>query len=515
MRENIDPSLGGKWEIHDSQFRHLPVHTALLHTGKILGFGGTANDNCIEGKPYRAELWDIASGSLKWVDQGLDGDLFCCGHSQLADGRILTAGGTSKYDGKNHLLGINSLPTYPFFSGPKDSYLFDPHSERWERIDDMEAGRWYPSLVTLGDGRVFCAAGLTEKFPWVVLNKLELYEPGKGWHVLKNTHRFLPLYPRLHLLPSGEILYSNAYNTHYTFPFTLCAFPTAILNPELNRWQVIGTPKTRQREEGASIMLPLRPPNYHAKILLVGGGTTGGADVTNEAEILDLEDRAAGWQQVTDIVHARYYTYSVILPDGKILILGGRRKRSVHGQGSMPGCGENRLPEHDPNSVMEPELYDPVEDSWTPMANMQIDRQYHASAHLLPDGRVATFGSNPMRRVEELRIEIFSPPYLFQGPRPEILNAPDSTSYGENFTIESLQANEIDEVCVIRFGASTHCTNSDQRLVGLEFFPESESSNFINTSLPNNRNLLPLGYYMLFILKNGVPSVANIMKVGS
>ena len=39
---------------------------------------------------------------------------------------------------------------------------------------------------------------------------------------------------------------------------------------------------------------------------------------------------------------------------------------------------------------------------------------------LLPDGRVMTAGSNPERKMNELRIEIFHPPYLFKGERPQI-----------------------------------------------------------------------------------------------
>jgi len=40
---------------------------------------------------------------------------------------------------------------------------------------------------------------------------------------------------------------------------------------------------------------------------------------------------------------------------------------------------------------------------------------YHSIALLLPDGRVLAAGSNPNRRDDELRLEIFHPPYLFRG----------------------------------------------------------------------------------------------------
>lgn len=38
--ENYD-TLIGKWQIIKPQFKHLPVHLTLLHTGEILGFAGS------------------------------------------------------------------------------------------------------------------------------------------------------------------------------------------------------------------------------------------------------------------------------------------------------------------------------------------------------------------------------------------------------------------------------------------------------------------------------------------
>ena len=46
-----NPAVVGKWEKASAEFKYLPVHTALLHTGKIIGFGGSGNDKCHEGKP--------------------------------------------------------------------------------------------------------------------------------------------------------------------------------------------------------------------------------------------------------------------------------------------------------------------------------------------------------------------------------------------------------------------------------------------------------------------------------
>jgi hypothetical protein len=215
--------------------------------------------------------------------------------------------------------------------------------------------------------------------------------------------------------------------------------------------------------------------------------------------------------------HARYYAYAVLLPDGNVLVLGGRGGRKKHAPPKddhehEPGraLAEVEIP-WDPNAVHEAELFSPATQTWATMASMSLDRLYHSNALLLPDGRVMMAGSNPSRRVDELRIEIYSPPYLFKGPRPRIESAPSRIGYGERFEVHTPEAEDIDQVALIRLSSTTHCVNSDQRYVGLAF--DAGGSDLITTRMPENRNLAPPGYYMLFILREGVPSMAHFVHV--
>ncbi len=146
------------------------------------------------------------------------------------------------------------------------------------------------------------------------------------------------------------------------------------------------------------------------------------------------------------------------------------------------------------------------------MADMKIDRLYHANALLLPDGRVMTAGSNPMRTMNELRIEIFNPPYLLRGERPIINNVSENITYGSYFEIEYTHTEDILSVALIRPTVTTHCVNVDQRYIGLEF--DKIDANSLKSSIPINKNLIPPGYYMLFILDSKkVPSVAKFVCI--
>lgn len=506
-----DPARAGQWDPVEHRFSHLPIHAALLHTGKVLAFGGSGNDQYRLDDPYPAELFDPAAGTVETVAQELAGDVFCAGHAFLGDGRLLVAGGTHEYDGR---LALPGLPNLPPFRGLEQAYLFDPADERWTRVGDMAAGRWYPTLVTMGDGSVLSAAGLTKGFPWIALRRIERYAPAAGWETVDGAGRWLPLYPRLHLLPDGGVFYAGSYNMHYTFPFSLKAFPSAVLDPETGAWTDYGLPNEAERQEGASLLLPFRPEeDYRPRVLLTGGGTPGGTEAVADTEVIDLGAADPTWRPTDeDMAHSRYYCYAVLLPDGTVFVAGGREGTSGHDHDHDHGLPDQSgaLPSMD-GAVHEAELFDPADESWRTLAPMTVDRLYHSGALLLPDGRVMTLGSNPARRVNELRIETYRPPYFFDGPRPEIADAPDALAYSEEFAVETPDADAVDELVLVRQCSTTHCLTTDQRLV--EVAIEGRTGGQIEAALPGNPDLLPPGYYMLFVLREGVPSEAPFVRI--
>jgi hypothetical protein len=79
-------------------------------------------------------------------------DLFCGGETSLGDGRMMSTGGTLAYDDG----GRKS------FAGRPDTMAFDPVTQQRTVLGSMAHGRWYPSVIILGDGRVPAAAGLDE-----------------------------------------------------------------------------------------------------------------------------------------------------------------------------------------------------------------------------------------------------------------------------------------------------------------------------------------------------------------
>ena len=135
-------------------------------------------------------------------------------------------------------------------------------------------------------------------------------------------------------------------------------------------------------------------------------------------------------------------------------------------------------------------------------------RAYHSTAVLLPDGRVLSAGQT--RGNLQTTGEVFSPTYLFAGPRPVIDAAPQAIGYGESFVVETAGAAAIDEVTLIRASTVTHGVYFDQRSVPLSFTPGADT---LTVSEPASNLDAPPGWYMLFVLDGGVPSVAAWVQV--
>lgn len=198
-------------------------------------------------------------------------------------------------------------------------------------------------------------------------------------------------------------------------------------------------------------------------------------------------------------------TNAVLLPDHTVFVTGGSLKQ-----------------EDKPLARLQPEIYDPATDAWTPMAVSTVPRLYHSTALLLPDATVLSSGGNPDggHHVEwdddpneEMRLEVFSPPYLFRGPRPVITSAPGVCTYGQTISIKSIQAANIRWASLVRNGVTTHSFDGGQRLVDLEI--KNRAGGVVSATVPANPNLTPPGWYMLFLVDNdGVPSVASWIRVG-
>ncbi len=462
LRE-IDPAVIGQWD-SAFDFPAVPVHSIMLHTGKVLMFRGDGSVDESAGVPT-TYTWDPLTGQINAQDPGAN--LFCVGQSILPDGQVLSTGGDI---GGPH-------------NGPIYVNIFDPVTETWSPAPDMRDGRFYPTNVALGDGTTLIFSGRDQD--GVMNPEVERFIPGGGpggsdiIEYLEGADKIHSneQYPYMHLLPSGLVLKVGPSPETYT------------LDPLTHLWQFVAESNYGMRFDATSVMLP---PG-HERFMILGGYDPDDPSpaATNTVEIIDISEPSPTWSYTTPMNYARTHPDVVILPDGKVLVVGGSKDTRRHG-----------IP------ALIPEMFDPETETWTEMAAQRLYRYYHSSAVLLPDGRVLSAGAD-----RNLTAEIYSPPYLFQGPGPIIDAAPESVGYGEPFLVETLEAANIASVVFIRPSATTHSVNMEQRYVLLSFTQVDSAT--LEVTAPLESNIAPPGYYMLFILDgNSIPSEALFVSLG-
>ena len=81
---------------------------------------------------------------------------------------------------------------------------------------------------------------------------------------------------------------------------------------------------------------------------------------------------------------------------------------------------------------------------------------------------------------------------------------------GQALTAVVGASDRISRVTYVRGGAATHSSQIEQRFLDLPF---SQSGDQITATLPTNPNVALPGYWMLFVWQDGVPSVAQIIRV--
>lgn len=472
------PAVFGQWSDVES-WPVIAVHANLLPNGKVLAWDATPDDtdddpHTTDNYTTRVSLWDPITNIHIPTNNDTNADLFCAGSAQLWDGRLLFSGGDS---GRN---GLNApLP---------NTNIYDPITNTWSSVANMAAPRWYASVAALANGEMLTYAGRYVPVP--IAEVFQFDETWRGLDIQEPIGNSID-YQWMQATPEGNVMSFGPQNT------------LTIIDTEGSGSLTLGPKRDNftERRYGSYAMYDI------GKVLVSGGTIKDGGEASFTSSV--VIDTAT--QQSTDtgsMAFGRTQHNLTILADGSVLATGG----NTDGAALVSEVA----------GVYRPELWSPVTDQWQPMNDMQIDRQYHAIALLLPDGRVLSSGGGYCGTCyeigyEEKNAEIFSPPYLFSSDdtlaiRPVITAAPEVIDYAYTYSVSTDQTNLISKVHLIKLGAVTHSQNQDQRLVPLSF---SRSDGALQITAPDNRNIAPPGHYMLIVLNNsGVPSVSKIIRVG-
>ena len=468
-------------------FPLVPVAAAQLPNGKILTWSSFQPDSFSGGGGRTmTATYDPATGVVTQRTVTETGhDMFCPGISALPDGRILVTGGNNS----------------------EKTSIYDPATDAWTAGPNMTTPRGYQASVTLADGRVFTIGGSWSGpkggYQGNPHKAGEVWSATSGWTALPGADAAPMLTADNN--PTGDYRKDNhAWLFAWSGGKILQAGPSKAMNWYDPSGTGSVTPAGKRGDDsdamnGNAVM-------YDAgKILTIGGAPNyEQTNATANAYVLTLTGSTVTTRKVASMANTRAFANSVVLPDGKVVVIGGQNFA---------------VPFSDNTAVLNAELWDPVSESFSTMATAAVPRVYHSVALLMPDGRVFSAGGGLCGTgcaTNHFDAQIFTPPYLLTedgtpASRPEITSAPSAAANGDTITVRTDRA--VSAFSIIRMGTATHSVDTDQRRLSLVPTPASDGG--YQLTVPADPGVAVPGYWMLFALDaKGVPSIAKVIHVG-
>jgi hypothetical protein len=504
----------------------------------------TTHPNDLPLGPFSAQHYSYNNGSM-----------FCSDQVLLSNGDVIDVGGTDYYT-EPYVPVVNKGVVE--LEGVKNSRIFDASAQKWALGPTMTYGRWYPGLVTLADGELLVTSGVGKLIKPVYPTSpadsgtnvkqsetLTLGSADPKWVVNPSSaDKSLPLFPRLHLLPDGHVLYDAAgqdFNPAGQSYDEALWESASSYDPKSHSWSDLGVPGADAaylaanptaapyvgfRGSTFSAALTMRPakvtgdiPTYTSASFLTAGGVLGtspGSYVAVANSRISTVDTSGGAETFStvgtgDLNTPRWYGTATPLPNGQVYVSSGANVDEVDAPGSE-------------SPVLSTELFTPTVSAtgvytggtWANVGDQARKRTYHNNAILQPDGSVLIGGHAPIstgyyqttdtpdvpgrlgtNNHHDASFQVWQPPYFSDPARPVVDGV---TASGRTLTVHTDDAAHIASVVLMRNTAQTHLVDGDGRTVALPVLSRAEHT--VVVGLPSTTAVLPNGPYLLFANKS-------------
>ncbi len=397
----------------------------------------------------------------------------CAAPLLLPDGKIIFVGGA---DRDVYGPGTRIVKTYDYLTG------------LWQKQPNIKGYRWYPSMTRLTDGKLLVTGGGTQLNPQRT-NSSEIYNPIDGTSQIVDTTTIPQEQSPILQLYNGKVLMTHR--------------PPQLYDPSTQQWNA-----------AADFLQGNRMPNGdHAdhelvqlpeKMVVAIGYRSFTPGVPGKL-IEKYSEQTNTWTYGANSNPVRSRPEVILLPGKNILVMAGY-KEDILDTTSVNKYGMMNITD----------IYNPYTDQWRRLARMNYFREYHALATLVPDGRVIMVGGEgePGNKPPQSIIEAFTPPSLFRGVRPEIMNfIPKILERGSTITFDVIKTDSVTQVILMSTTSVTHMMNcGNNRYVELDFI---QTGNTISAHIPSDSLNVLNGYYQLIALVDDIPSVSKIIQVGN
>ena len=257
----------------------------MLSNGKVLACGGYDGSNVLNS----VEMYDPAAGV--WTQKSpMNQRRYAHSAVLLGNGRVLVLSGVDQ--------------TYP--PPLNTAEIYDPVSDTWTLTGNMITGRVGPNAIVLKSGKVLVAGGAGNGYG--DFNSSEIFDPSSGsWEAagdMASTRRGVTC-SDVALLEDGKVLIAGGIDNR----------TCELFDPESQTWTLTGAMLADQNSGFTLVTLP------GGEIMAAGGQQFYTAIVTDQVEHYDPVN--GSWHLSTPLPEIRVCASADLLPDGKVLVAGG------------------------------------------------------------------------------------------------------------------------------------------------------------------------------------------------
>ncbi len=405
-----------------------------------------------------------------------------------------------------HMVTVNTDGGLFFVGGSVGGDPLDPvlkiaktywrNTNAWVRNADMKTARWYAGMVRLPDERLLVMGGELDLPSYGRTNGCEIYNPRSNSWTITGSFNLPTEIPPAVLLYSGEVLKTWRYPELYSISNGTWRSAADMIQPRLGAangdhadHEIVHLPDGRVMAVGIAPLSTNADPRFVEFY-----------NPTNNTWTLGPNPRAL-----------RNRPEALMLPDGRVLSFGGQYSGTNPPPVPLANAGTI------PNCTKVADLFDPANNAWRALADMNRFIHYHNVTVLVPDGRVIATGgagltSNRSFAGDDSSIEAFEPPYLFRGVRPRIdwLSTTDLV-LGSNFTLRVSLTEAVTRLVLVSARATTHWVDGGpQRYLSLDF---TQAGSLIEATVPSDSVRALAGYYILIAMVDDIPSVGRIVRI--
>jgi hypothetical protein len=249
--------------------------------------------------------------------------------------------------------------------------VYDPLLDSWTPTDSLAVARYYHTAALLPDGRVLVAGGRGNNARGVAEG--EIWDPVTGLWSSTGSLNQGRFSHAMATLPDGRLLVCGGQDGSTGNPATTSS---ELYDPSSGLWTTTGSMTTARYYHTATTLPDGR--------VLVAGGRDG--EVFNSAELYDVSTGL--WSPAANLPARRYLYSTALLSDGTVLLAGGRNQSLV--------------------PVATSYTYAPASNTWSVAGSMTTSR-FAAAATLLADGTVLLAGGNENNSAITATADIYDP----------------------------------------------------------------------------------------------------------